>query len=1112
MVLFLALSCLLPGLALTMSVEGRAAPDLSTYNSVGERVQPDLSTYNSVDERVHPDLSTYNSVEERVHPDLSTYNSVDERVRPDLSTYNSVEERVHPDLSTYNVDEMYLRGDTEDSGPVEEPFEQTNPDVVDGKNLFEKDIMLTEAQWEQVLARKGLAAESRRWPEDASGTPRVKYRFADENVDQQAVLAGIAHWETHTCVRFDLITDANQPHLMFRQLSGCWSYIGYLPEYFPRGQNISIGLNCESLGTVAHEIGHSLGWYHEQSRPDRDLFVHVNSQNVQSGRLGNFHKQSDTEVNNQNVPYDLRSVMHYGGTYFSINEHLTLATVDPRDQGLIGKRVGFSHMDILIANRMYHCIDKWLENCGLTADPCQNNGFTGESCTCVCPEGTTGTHCETVTGDYHAAYRSACNELITSPTTISSPNYPNKYPAGVTCAKWIKAPENMIPKVTFTDFRLTACANKWDFLEIRTNDLFDGDFYCENQIAAGTSFVGTSRELILMFYTRSNRGYGWEADVTFFDPSTTTTTTPEPTTTTTPEPTTTTTTPEPTTTTTPEPTTTTTTPEPTTTTTTPEPTTTTTTPEPTTTTTTPEPTTTTTTPEPTTTTTPEPTTTTTTPEPTTTTTPEPTTTTTTPEPTTTTTTPEPTTTTTTPEPTTTSTTPEPTTTTTTPEPTTITTTPEPTTTTTTPEPTTTTTPEPTTTTTTPEPTTTTTPDPTTTTTTPEPTTTTTTPEPTTTTTTPKPTTTTTTPEPTTTTTPEPTTTTTTPEPTTTTTTPEPTTTTTTPEPTTTITTPEPTTTTTTPEPTTTTTTPEPTTTTTPEPTTTTTTPEPTTTTTTPEPTTTTTPEPTTTTTTPEPTTTTTTPEPTTTAPEITTTGPTNDNASCTLYSFDDKVDWTSPYFGVADYPNDFKCGIVGYYDGPLMAKYTFNTFQLEGKSRRRNELCHDYVDIPIPYSRSMRFCGSQTGYQNVPNFRFSTEFVTDSSITDVGYNISISWEITECHTVIQLSKKDSRGTISSPNYPSDYPDQAACEWWIVAPAGKKVTLQFRDVQVNNPDCEAFYIAVDRSGSGNYLPENSDLICSEIKKLTLTSDAETMNVAFYGRAMSNAGFTARYRMS
>nr|XP_027225439.1 uncharacterized protein LOC113817588 [Penaeus vannamei] len=115
-------------------------------------------------------------VDEEVHPDLChAINSVEERVHPDLSTYNSVDERVRPDFSTYNVDEMYLRGDTEDSGPVEEPFEQTNPDVVDGKNLFEKDIMLTEAQWEQVLARKGLAAESRRWPEDASGTPRVKY-------------------------------------------------------------------------------------------------------------------------------------------------------------------------------------------------------------------------------------------------------------------------------------------------------------------------------------------------------------------------------------------------------------------------------------------------------------------------------------------------------------------------------------------------------------------------------------------------------------------------------------------------------------------------------------------------------------------------------------------------------------------------------------------------------------------------------------------------------------------------------------------------------------------------------------------------------------------------
>lgn len=61
----------------------------------------------------------------------------------------------------------------------EEPFEQTNPDFVDGHNLFEKDIMLTETQWEKILARKGLADETRRWPEDSSGTPRVRYRFAD---------------------------------------------------------------------------------------------------------------------------------------------------------------------------------------------------------------------------------------------------------------------------------------------------------------------------------------------------------------------------------------------------------------------------------------------------------------------------------------------------------------------------------------------------------------------------------------------------------------------------------------------------------------------------------------------------------------------------------------------------------------------------------------------------------------------------------------------------------------------------------------------------------------------------------------------------------------------
>lgn len=41
---------------------------------------------------------------------------------------------------------------------------------------------------------------------------------------------------------------------------------------------------------------------------------------------------------------------------FSNNGHLTIATVDPRNQELIGQREGLSHRDKHLANLMYGCI------------------------------------------------------------------------------------------------------------------------------------------------------------------------------------------------------------------------------------------------------------------------------------------------------------------------------------------------------------------------------------------------------------------------------------------------------------------------------------------------------------------------------------------------------------------------------------------------------------------------------------------------------------------------------------------------------------------------------------------------------------------------------------
>lgn len=59
----------------------------------------------------------------------------------------------------------------------------------------------------------------------------------------------------------------------------CFSFIGRIGG----AQDISIGRGCEFKGIVMHEMFHALGRWHEQSRPDRNQFIKINEDNIQSG-------------------------------------------------------------------------------------------------------------------------------------------------------------------------------------------------------------------------------------------------------------------------------------------------------------------------------------------------------------------------------------------------------------------------------------------------------------------------------------------------------------------------------------------------------------------------------------------------------------------------------------------------------------------------------------------------------------------------------------------------------------------------------------------------------------------------------------------------------------
>ena len=74
---------------------------------------------------------------------------------------------------------------------------------------------------------------------------------------------------------------------------------------------------CLQKGTVIHELGHAIGFHHEQTRPDRDDHVTVVIENIIPKNLFNFRKYNDRIINTYGVPYDYKSIMHYG-QYVSI--------------------------------------------------------------------------------------------------------------------------------------------------------------------------------------------------------------------------------------------------------------------------------------------------------------------------------------------------------------------------------------------------------------------------------------------------------------------------------------------------------------------------------------------------------------------------------------------------------------------------------------------------------------------------------------------------------------------------------------------------------------------------------------------------------------------------
>ncbi|XP_054980798.1 meprin A subunit beta [Sorex araneus] len=211
-----------------------------------------------------------------------------------------------------------------------------------GLDLFEGDIRLDEAQ-----EKNSIIGDKYRWPHTI---PYVLEDSLEMNA-KGLILNAFERYRLKTCIDFKPWTGEANYISVFKG-SGCWSKVG---NRRAGRQELSIGTNCDRIGTIQHEFLHALGFWHEQSRSDRDDYVEIVWDRIQEGKESNFNTYDDKTSDFLNVPYDYTSVMHYSKTAFQNGSEPTIVTRISDFMDVIGQRMDFSDSDLLKLNRLYNC-------------------------------------------------------------------------------------------------------------------------------------------------------------------------------------------------------------------------------------------------------------------------------------------------------------------------------------------------------------------------------------------------------------------------------------------------------------------------------------------------------------------------------------------------------------------------------------------------------------------------------------------------------------------------------------------------------------------------------------------------------------------------------------
>ncbi|XP_064922872.1 cubilin isoform X1 [Columba livia] len=204
------------------------------------------------------------------------------------------------------------------------------------------------------------------------------------------------------------------------------------------------------------------------------------------------------------------------------------------------------------------------------------------------------------------------------------------------------------------------------------------------------------------------------------------------------------------------------------------------------------------------------------------------------------------------------------------------------------------------------------------------------------------------------------------------------------------------------------------------------------------------------------------------------------------------------------YPNNARCvWFIQLPDPNYEVQLRFLDVELEGTSCSYDAIkVYDGGSTDSPLLGSVCSNDSRLFYSS--GQQLTVLFYSDSSVTKRGFQASYNSVTDSCGGLLQgLS-----GTLQSPGYPSTYPNNARCVWFIQLPASNlEVQLTFLDVELEGTSCSFDAIKIYDGGSTDSPLLGS--VCSNDSRLFYSS-GQQLTVLFYSdSSVTKRGFQASY---